>query len=264
MMNDPAALRRYLLGTASDEERDLHEDAYFQSADALSAMEDAEDALIEAYLDDGLPVSDRAAFEQHYLASPIHRRRLQVAKGLRRAAVDRHAPVAWSGLGLAAAALLAVTVAGLIWLTRTQTARDEVTQAVAEGPLPAPAPLPPTIPLPPPAPIVVALTVPSVAVRGSGGPPTALLPADAGQLSLRLLRDPGEPPIGEPLVVVETIDGVEVWQGPGTIGEGVEVSIPADELAGNDYFAHVFDTAGGRRADRGHYFFRVQRAPRAP
>ena len=61
------------------------------------------------------------------------------------------------------------------------------------------------------------------------------------------------------IMLVETIEGRQVWQGPGTMNEGVTVSIPADRVAAGDYLAVLFDTAGGRRTERNQYFFRVQR-----
>jgi len=256
MTNDPLALRRYLLGTSSDEERHALEDGYFESAAALEKMEDAEDVLVESYLDGSLTADERAAFEQHYLASPLRRRRVEVTRGLRPPAVRWNWTSGWSGLGLAAAAVLAVTIAGLVWLTGGRTRPRPDAPVVADGPGAVPSPTPDSTPR---TPLVVALVIPPVAVRGSGGPPTARLLADADLLELRLLSETGQPPVAEPLVVVETIEGREVWQGPGSMGEGVTASVPANRLVPGDYLAVLFDTSGGRRTERNQYFFRVQR-----
>lgn len=259
MTNNPQVERRYLLGMASQQERDALEDAYFASPDALEGLEDAEDALVESYLDATLSADERAAFERYYLASPIRTRRVEVVRSLRRGATLADSPSRWSGLAVAASALLAVTVAGLVWISGGPA------RSRGEAPAVAATPTPPSIPtptVPRRVPIVVALAVPSVTVRGAGGPPTARIPTDADVLALTLQVDPGQPAAAEPLVVVETVEGREIWQGPGTAARGVLVSIPSDRLEGGDYLAVVFDTSGGRRTELAQYFFRVQRTAR--
>lgn len=256
MTSDPQLLRRYLLGAASDSERDAVEHAYFDRDEVRSEVEDAEDTLIESYLDATLSTGERAAFEHTYLASPVHRRRVDVARTLRSAA-HRHRPIAWSRYGLAAAAVLVVALAGLAWVTRNRPQPPADVPAVAETPPPGPATPAPS----PRQPIVVALAVPPVTVRGPGGPPTARVPADAERLAITLQAEPARPLPASVLVIVETAEGIEAWQGNAvTVDDGLRVSIPIDRVPAGDYVARVIDPARNG-FEIGQYFFRVQRAP---
>jgi hypothetical protein len=153
--------------------------------------------------------------------------------------------------------MLAITVGGLVWMSRVRTPPRTDAPSVAQAPAVPPGPAAGNLPR---APVVVSLAVPSITVRGGGGPPTARMPPDADVLALRLLADPGRPSPGAPIIVVETVEGMEVWQGPGTVSDGVQVSVPAGRLAAGDYLASVFETSGERRVERGQYFFRVQAA----
>lgn len=271
MTNDPAALRRYLLGSGSDEERAAITDEYFGDAAALTRVEDAEDDLIDAYLESRLTTDERHSFERHYLASPTHRTRVDVARHLRAAApFEREARHRWPlAVRFAAAAVLTLAAAGAVWMLSGRwrlapSSPSVATQAEPPAAVPDPAAPPAT---PAPAPVVVALSVPPVAVRGSGGPPAIVIPGHADVLLLQLELEPGQPFGGDVRAVIRTIDGdAAVWRGPAeapTSGRAsARVSVPTRLLTPGDYLAALFDRdAAGRERERGQYFFRVRPPP---
>ena len=71
-------IRRYLLGDLDEASATALEDRYVGDPALLEHVRAAEDALIDAFLEDRLGPADRARFEVHYLASPVHRDRVVV------------------------------------------------------------------------------------------------------------------------------------------------------------------------------------------
>jgi Putative zinc-finger len=105
--------RQYLLGTLPEPELERLEVELLAAADAASGLADAEDGLIEEYLDGALSPTERQRFEEHFLISTEHRRRLDAAHLLReamkqrgrRASPARPRPVVGAWVGLLAAGI---------------------------------------------------------------------------------------------------------------------------------------------------------------
>jgi hypothetical protein len=69
-MDEPAGqIERYLLGRLSPDEQASVEARLFESEDLLPLVQDAEEHLIDRYLENDLSPEDRIAFEQHFAAS---------------------------------------------------------------------------------------------------------------------------------------------------------------------------------------------------
>ena len=85
---DSSAIRRYLLGSAGEDERAALEQRFFEDRDALDQMEAGEDELIESYLARRLDPGDRQRFETHYLASGPRRVRVETIRRLQAATDD--------------------------------------------------------------------------------------------------------------------------------------------------------------------------------
>ena len=113
-------LRRYVLGTAAEEEAAVIEREYFESAEALDRIRAAEDDLIDDYVSGQLPADEHQAFERHYLTTPTHKRRVAVRRALAAAASARsddrgRLPTWWRTAALAATLVLVV---GGAWMRR--------------------------------------------------------------------------------------------------------------------------------------------------
>lgn len=81
---DNQMLRRYLLGTASESEVARLDELSLTDDDCALALAAAENDLVDAYANDGLPVAEREHFARHYLASPARREKAQFAAELQR------------------------------------------------------------------------------------------------------------------------------------------------------------------------------------
>lgn len=78
---DPEQLmKRFLLGTSSEEERTLLEERFFADDAQFEEIQILEDELIDRYVRDELPADDRARFEQRILKSAALRERVEFAK----------------------------------------------------------------------------------------------------------------------------------------------------------------------------------------
>jgi len=77
-----ARLTRYLLGVASQSERERLEAEYFSDEDAFEKMLGAEDDLIDAYARGELSNKERRQFEDRFLNSAQGRERVQFARTL--------------------------------------------------------------------------------------------------------------------------------------------------------------------------------------
>jgi hypothetical protein len=94
---DLGQLRRYYLGgLTDDEQRDL-ESRWFEDDQLFAELMAGQEDLIHAYVRDQLSPTDRAAFEQHFLATPGGREKVRLARTLIEAISDldhaRPAPV---------------------------------------------------------------------------------------------------------------------------------------------------------------------------
>jgi len=73
---------RYLLGELPQPEQTALENLLFTSDEAFERMWESENRLVDDYVRGRLTSSSRTHFEKHYLASPLHRRRVIVAREL--------------------------------------------------------------------------------------------------------------------------------------------------------------------------------------
>ncbi len=173
-------IRRYLLGDLDEAGAAALEDRYVADPALLEQVRAAEDALIEAFLDERLRPAERARFEAHYLASPVHRDRVAIARALRQRAEGAPQSSAAGGARLYGwMALAAAMVLASLWIVSRggpppqQAVVPQATRPEPEAPAPSPAPAPPLVPAPVPAPS------PAGHVGGPGDPrPHALADRD--------------------------------------------------------------------------------------
>lgn len=249
-------LRRYVLGASPDDECDAIEREYFDRADALDRMSEAEDDLIDDYLSGRLRRDERGRFERYYLSTPYHRRRVAVVRAVRNAAsaagrpTERRWPVTgWSTMaGLAAA--LVILVAGAAWMiaSRSESGRPPAeSRDIPRGPSRPPAPAAqsagpgeqaqpvqhPAAPAPPAAaPVIVAVWLSPILVRGAAEPAVIAIAPGVDIVRLQLEGQAGEPRLGHGRAVVRVVGGREVWRGSAEEGrrapdELARVDIPA-------------------------------------
>ena len=268
--------RRYLLGTATEEEAATVEQQYFNDATELERLAAAEDDLVEEYLDERLPPDERRQFERQYLSAPHRRRRVETIRQLRVAAGRNRGADATSiakpAVGrrwLAAAAALIIAVTGLVWLARSAARPDNPTEKQMRAPTSVAAPLPPTTPeeaptAPPRPPRIFAVSISATMVRTGSGTPSVVIPSDAEIISVSLEGDAAQR-VANGRASIRTVLGKEVWQGPTTVPsalpEGViaHVRVPASRLPVNDYLITLFETvAGGGEKEVDRYFLRVR------
>ena len=255
------ALRRYLLGSASEEESTAIERHYFTDSAALDGVSAAEESLIDDYLSERLAPEDRQAFEQHYLASPTHRARVDVARRLQAVTSTASNKVTWRPIQWAAAAALLVAVAGsAVWMIRPpREAAPPATSTAAPPPgIPAQAGQPRKT-----AAVFVLLLTP-ISVRGGGDQPTVRVPPGADVVAVDLSAEPNEPALKGGTAIVRTVSGEEVWRGPVNAGSTPAIlaraEIPSERLPANDYIVELLEVDGrGRSVERHRYFLRLRR-----
>jgi hypothetical protein len=253
--------RRYLLGRLSDDEATALERAYLADPARVDEVAAAESDLVDAYVAGTLEAADRAAFDAHYLQSPVHRDRVEMARLLRAAAANarfraRSLPVVW--LSGAAAAIL---LAAIFW----PRPRLGDSSRVADRPAPAatataapPAPTP-TATTPRGVPTrTVAFALGAIRVRSEGAAaPELRVPKDAGAIAFELAPT-GERPAGALAFVVRTVEGRAVASGRvqrGSDGALGVAHVRADRLAPDDYLLAVSTVAAEEPVAQ--YFFRV-------
>jgi hypothetical protein len=279
---DAARARRYLLGQATDEERDAIELEYFHSEDAIDRMAAAEDDLIDDYLSNRLDQPQRDRFEREYLASPGHRRRVEtvralIATGSREAAGDSTpSPAPMAGRNrvfqmLALAAALILVVAGSVWMfSASRGERGGVVDSRPPAPAtsqPAPAPhesaRPPSSS--PAAPRVFAVSIPPVSVRSGTDSPGVIVPEGTDLLAVHLEGERSRQGIVSGRATIRTVGGDQIWQGPaaviGDLPPGViaRIDVPPASLPAGDYVVTLLGTDGaGTERERARYFLRVR------
>ncbi len=77
---------RYLLGELPESEQAALEERCFADSETFEQVCESENRLVDQYVRGRLSSADRARFEAHYLASPVHRRRVTTARNLLAAA----------------------------------------------------------------------------------------------------------------------------------------------------------------------------------
>jgi hypothetical protein len=297
--HDHAALRRYVLGRSSDDERDRIEREYFDDPEALEWVCAAEDDLIDDYLSNSLIDEERDLFEEYYLAVPQHRTRVGVARALRTAARpsnDRIEPTWWTTTlwgvrgwprfaRVAVVAALVLLVAAVVLLLRARSQPDAVivTTAPPSPPTATSASTPndrerrdPKAPgldkeaaTPPALAPIVALSISPINVRGAGDPATLSIPAGSRAVRLLLQGEAAELPLARGRVIVRTVPGREVWRGPTARSTPASalarVDVPVERLPPDDYIVELLapDASGRPLSDveRYRYFLRVRHGP---
>jgi hypothetical protein len=218
-------MSRYLLGTATSVEQQALEDRYAADPEVFEQLVAVENELADRYARRELSAAEQAAFEQHVLAHPRRRARVEFAEALRQAVSETAAAPAaltvrerlaqwWQSvsssqgmaLGWAAAALL-LTLAGWgvsRWLRPTINTDVAQHNGTAVTPRPLSSPMvTPTLTSKPPAkpnatpgvsapavPAFVTFTLQSGLVRGNeADTPTLTIPAGTDEVRLRLKSD---------------------------------------------------------------------------
>lgn len=139
-------LVKYLLGQLPEADRDRLEEQYFVDDDLFGELLDAEEQLINDYVNGRLSAAVRERFESHFLTQPGRRRRVDLDRALCRAGARPEArPEPWwhSVLAfwraprlVAAAALLAIALGG-VWagvrISRLERLLDESRAQQAEA-----------------------------------------------------------------------------------------------------------------------------------
>lgn len=252
------ALRRYVLGDMADEETAALEHDYVARPELFDRVWSAENDLIDDYLGGRLAPDDRSRFERYYLATPVHRDRVAVARELRAAATAGSVP-RWPGARrLAAVAALVLLAVGGMWMLRSRSAPPTVALRTPPSP-PSQVQEPPRA-----APVVVAMSLSPTSVRGTDDATQLTIAPGTDLVVLRLEGDPNGPVPGRGRAVVRTVSNNEVWRGAAT-SEGTRpnaiarVEIPAGTLTPDDYIVGLLTTgSNGRESEMYRYVLRVR------
>jgi CHAT domain-containing protein/tetratricopeptide (TPR) repeat protein len=88
-INEEEAIKQYLLGRLSEEERTALEERLLTDDDFFERLNLAEDELIEEYLAGALPAGDRERFVSHFMGAPERQRKLGFSMALRKYVTTR-------------------------------------------------------------------------------------------------------------------------------------------------------------------------------
>jgi len=267
----PDAVRRYLLGAATEEEAAAIEIEYLRREPVLDRVAVIEEELIEDFLAGALPPADRDRFERVYLASAAHRRRVDIIRRLNSASASgaAAAPSARAGatwrVALALAATVVLAVSGFWWMRTVAGRRDSVdqrgrppTSAARPGPQPAGDGARP-------APRIFALTLSPLATRSAGDARRIVIPADVDTVAVDLETDSGTAGPPPTRAALRTVGGDPIWEGaagapPAGAASGVaaRIEVPASLLRPDDYVITLL-VAGptGNVTERARYVLRI-------
>ncbi len=92
-MENKDLLRRYLLGSLSEGEREEMERVHTTNDAHSEALQSAENDLIDAYVCQELSAEQRLQFESHFLDSPERRTRVEIARMLMSSEIREKVPV---------------------------------------------------------------------------------------------------------------------------------------------------------------------------
>lgn len=220
----PDSLRRFLLGRLPDPQMDALGERLVADEAFGDEMAEAEDTLIDSYLAGTLPHGECDAFERHYLATAVHRARVETRRALAgRAASTPRLPAsdaaralpamfgATRWMALAASIVLAVG----LYVTRPGRSADGTSPATSPA-----SPSSPGGPSTPAAPTAAAAAMPTAtltlsaaaATRGQGAMPVLAVPAGTALVQFRLVGD--LPPADELTAEIMALDGDEVKRWP--------------------------------------------------
>jgi hypothetical protein len=276
MMADPALagrIERYLLGRLKENERSRLEGLIFTDDEVWRAVRDAEDDLIDRYVEDVLSAADREDFERHFLVTASRRTRIAVARalpGVLRVEPPRRAWRAPVNRWSAAAAAAAAAITGL-WLAREPSSiprPSDATSSSAATTAPAAAVLDASVAAPPPGePPFAALVLGGHLLRNreSGGPRQLWLPDPDTFVRIDVELD--LPASAAQAARLRSVEGTELWRGPARLHAGGSVAtvvLPASVLATGDYTLLVETEAAAGRHDATEHAFRIRAAPATP
>jgi hypothetical protein len=279
MSTESAELRRYLLGDLPEDRMASLEQDYFARQDTLDRVAAVEDDLIDGYLAGRLTREELSRFERHYLASPVHRARVAIAReiaGVQAQPVPVSAPRPWrtlfrsvrasdqTALAWAFAAGIVLVAGAATWWLSSRPA-----PGVATGPAAAAPPRPPAARVQEPerTPIVVALSISPLSVRGSDEAATLTIASGTDLVVLRLEGDASAPVPSRGRVIVRTVSGSEIWRGSAVSERGrdadahMRVEIPAAAFVPDDYLIELVEPDPKRgELEAYRYFLRVRAA----
>jgi hypothetical protein len=155
-LNTDKLITRYLLGDLPEEQQIEIEDRAFSDQEFLAGITAVENDLIDDYVREQMPESDRRRFEKRFLASESRRKRVEFARALTHVMAETRvteretptvvaAPVSWRDalaafihglhpagkLALAAATLL-ILIGGAWLITETLRLRNQLTHLQAQ------------------------------------------------------------------------------------------------------------------------------------
>lgn len=289
-------MRAYLLGALPEPEQALLEDKYLNDDDHFEQLLAIETELADNYVRGQLNVTERRQFEQHYLAHPARRERLQFTQALLakldhpeirdagpasapwwQRMVSLFQPDTWSlNWGTALALLLLASLAGVMYVRRQP---DSLVPNIAVRTMPSltassPTPTTSVQPSPPPIPpsvektpaVFASLTLTIGSLRSTTEKQTAPLQLAAGTKTLRLQLKIRRLEYANYRVTLSTLQETEVWRKQSIkaqvhgIQETLSVQIPARRLSGNDYLVTVQGvTDKGEVEDIGKASFQIHR-----
>lgn len=270
---EAARARRYLLGQATEEESSVIEQEYLEHDEAVERIAAVEDDLIEEYLTNQLSSSERQHFERTYLAAPPHRVRVETVRRLMAhsartgsAGNEKRSLASWTRMSshsgwLALAATILVVASIALWrFSSVESQPPQVTE------VPPPAETPQTTPVvPPSAPRVFAVTLSPVAVRSAADSPSVVVPSGTDLIVLRFQADVDPRKLAPRRASIQTIAGVEQWQGPAVTesnpsqGTVARVEVPAANLAPDDYTVILYGTdQAGLEREWTRYFLPIR------
>jgi len=110
-------VRKYLLGSLPEDERDHFEETLICDPEVLEYLEALEGELIDDYLSENLRPEDRQRFETYFLATPARREQYRIHKALMSAIKPppRQNPPLWKYMVIAASAVAVIIVAVVVW-----------------------------------------------------------------------------------------------------------------------------------------------------
>jgi hypothetical protein len=132
MTSEQSRAMRYLLGTLPEQERDALASEMFTNDETFSTLEDAENALVEAYLDGALSADDRERFEEVFQASRHLQERVELERGLRALKTARPPARALPWLPWAAAVVFGLAGGGLALQANRDASRVRTEAALRE------------------------------------------------------------------------------------------------------------------------------------
>ena len=231
--------------------------------------------MIDDYLAERLTADERKRFDQHYLASPLHRHRVATARHLQSAAelhpakavaarqeVTREATPSRTSLAsiirslfdqplplkVAFATFLVAIAIGGAWLMRAGLATQSVEPPANVAILPpAPRTDPPAPKAPAPSPVLLAISLSPAGVRGAENSPPVTIPPGTDRVVVNLESDGRPHTVTKTRAVVHTVSGRETWRGPATAEPPTRapvfarIEVPADRLAPDDYIVTLFE-----------------------